>query len=254
MKWIFAPLTGPYVQQWRYRNTHFALNGRSSIALGPEAGHLDVIPRDASGKEDPDFPVQVTRGIELRSGGREQSDEAFNASIRRGIYQLQFAHVPRLNNVLRWVGWHRHPEIVALDLALQVTSLVLVTTAELWMFKQGAGLRQVESADSIEEIAQRVDAVEYTTVVSQELRAHQDEWIRAIENAATGSASTPEIKAKRDEIWKDVRRLVQDACPSVLIVDYRHLENVINAQATAIEAKVRSMVGELAATRGYTVR
>lgn len=256
VKWVFAPLAGPY----SLRRTHFFMNGRGHCALGDEAGALMVVPSMSPGTPGPDkFPVLVTRGIELRSGGANtESDDAYSSSIRRGIYQLQFAHFPRLNGPLHSVG--RLRDVVDppyLELSVNVSSLVLVTTAELWAFRADIDFRAIERAESLSEIANRVDAVEYPTVVSRELRNHNEEWLTAMQstlNKTLLAQPDKEDNEPRRELWKRVGDIARREVPSVLIVHYDSLEHVLTTQAAVIEARLLDMTQLLATARGLVLR
>jgi hypothetical protein len=140
------------------------------------------------------------------------------------------------------------------EVDLNVSSLVLVTTAELWTFRDDIDLDQIEAADSVEQIAERVKAVEFSAVLSHELRAHQSEWIAAIEKTFGVRSNAPEREIARKELWPQVSRAVQEANPSVLVVEYRSLKDVLNAQAAAIQGKVLDITHDFARAGGHTVR
>ena len=259
VKWIFAPrTTKPHLaSSWVERNTHFFVNGgRSELQFGSvEAGPLDVRVYHNDGRTDAEgLPIIVTRGVEFRPGvGKEDSDEAYSASIRRGVHQLQFAHIPRLSDVLRYTGSRRglepwpNPEI-----EIYVSTLVLVTTAELWSFRPDVDLRSVEQARALEDIAEQVPSVEYVTVASRELRAHQEEWFRAIDR--TRSFTAPEREVEQRAVWNQLNAPVISASPSVIVVHHADLEAVLISQAEAIRLRIRTMTEDFARRHGLIVR
>ena len=182
------------------------------------------------------FPIFVTRGVEFRPGPTNaESDEAFSASIRRGVHQLQFAHVPRLTDTMRSVGSHRGSVAMGCpDTEVHVSTLILVTTAELWAFRPEIDLSSIERAGELTEIAEQVPAVEFESVLSRELRVHQQEWLTAIKKGyADHSEDPPEVKEARKHIRETAGQALRLASPSVFIVSHHYLEEFLTRQAKA---------------------
>lgn len=262
VKWLFAPRPKPSYagQDGRspYRSTHFAMTGRGHLAIGPEAGHLDVRPRDAQWKaNDSGFPLLVTRGVEFKpASSNDESHEAFSASIRRGVHQLQYAHVPRLSDTLSSVGRLRGSETLAYPQThVHISTLLLVTTAELWTFRPEVDLASVERADELAQIAEQVHAVEFETVLSRELRAHQEEWVAATTRSYEDrTEDPPEVKVAREQIRSGVAEILRSASPSVLIVSHDYLAEFLTLQSAAIAVSIRKMAEEFAKSKGYSVR
>jgi hypothetical protein len=156
-----------------------------------------------------------------------------------------------LSDVLHWVGQQRDYEGKSypyLEVQLSVATLVLVTTAELWVFRPGIDLEAIERADSLDAIAERVPAAEFVTTGSAELRAHCREWCKAI--ARTRPSSGPE-RPERQKAWEAVTKAVTQSSPNILIVQYEALEAQLQIQAEAIRAKVDELAKEFARRHGF---
>jgi hypothetical protein len=124
--------------------------------------------------------------------------------------------------------------------------------AELWVFKSDVDLPSVENASSLDQIAEPVTAVEYSPDSSRELRAHQNEWLGAIERAL--QLMPPERENLRRAIWNDVTNTIKGVSPSVLIAHHDNVETVIQQQRAAVSSKIRRLTQQLATERGWTVR
>ena len=264
VKWLFAPMPPPLPSQWLpERHSHFFFNGRGQFRLGSnEAGHLDVLTKQQreTTESSPEAPpiAYVTRGVEMRpasGGNHDANDDAFSAPIKRGVYQLQFAHVPRLNTALADVGlmrWVSESQYAPRQAHIHISTLVLVTTAELWTFLRDVDLEDIEKAASLKDIAEQVNAVEYATVASRELRAHQQEWLTAMERQM--SFGPPEHEPSRRQLWQTVTNLVVGASPSVFIVNTHQLEATLEHQKSALQQTIHNLMEVVAREKGFIIR
>lgn len=251
VKWLFAPLppadrsfpSGP-------RLSHCFVNSRGTVAIGGgEYGHID------SSTDARSIPL-VTRGVEMRpgaAGNSDNNDEAYGVPIRRGLSQLQFAHLPRLHDALCLIGTRREiPDRLTEEADLRIATLILVTTADLWIFRRDVDLDRIELASALEDIAEPASAVEFVTTTSRELHAHQQDWLSAMERAIF--VGPVEQDVVRRELWRKVSSGLAGWCPSVFITNSRHFDALLAAQGDMVTATVRHFVEEYAAQFGWVVR
>lgn len=261
VRWLFAPSPRTTNGVCRdFHRVHLCMNGRGTHPFLTSAsgfGHIGPgTPASRIGSSwcqsaHPEgwHAAVAMRGVEMRKGDEESAD-AFSTPIRRGVSQLQYGLVPRCREAILDI-FQSQRESTYHEASASVFTPILVTTAELWLFRDDVDLDAVKNADSLEGIAHRVQEVEYSTATSSELRAHHAEWLRAIKEGLPAPLNEEEW-GKRDEAWRRTALQLESESTSVLIVDYSSIGDVIQRHRSVLSANVQHLATRVAEEEGFT--
>jgi hypothetical protein len=178
-------------------------------------------------------------------------DDAYSTPIHRGVSQLQYAHVPRLSAALHDAGLASRTPGQYLSAGAEVFTSILVTTADLWLFRADVALSDVLVAKDLSNIAAEVPSIEYHTRTSYELRKHQQEWLDAIRRNIS-KPDDPTAAADQDAHWKRLAESVGRLSPSIFIVRFDRLGEFLDVQRSLLVSRLSAIAAEVGSDIGLT--
>lgn len=167
--------------------------------------------------------------------------------IKHGINQLRFAIPSIVKRILK----NQSTEIHEVDNHIEFLCPILVTTAPLFVIKEGLNLSDFVKAKRIEEIVKNVEALIYYQEVGSDLSSHiygdNNFFENDIKKIYEKLSIADNLDTQEDEFRKIIRSewIIEDQIKSVtnrvLVVNYKHFSKYINEIMKSIKNTSKSL-------------